>query len=80
MAFGLFKKLKKNSIGAVAMKTESVTENTEVNRYNSYGSVRCVADGTCGHRFTEMCKKCINNIGPEEFKSYFVERAECTAE
>lgn len=74
MAFGLFKKLKKNDIVEVDMKAEPVKEDAEVNRYNCYGSVRCVAEGICGHRFTPKCKECGKNIGPEEFKSYFVER------
>lgn len=66
MAFWLFSKSKKD--------TTQNKERNKVNPNNCYGSVRCIAEGTCGHRFTPMCNKCGNNIGPEPFKSYFVER------
>lgn len=54
---------------------ETVKEN-KINPTNSYAPVRCIASEACGHRFTDMCKTCGNNIGPEPFKSCYVRREE----
>lgn len=55
-------------------KVKKAIKKNEINTVNSYASVRCVSSEICGHRFTEMCKTCGNNIGPETFKSCYVRR------
>lgn len=55
-------------------KLKKIVQEHSVNPKNSYMPVRCVSSELCGHRFTEMCKTCGNNIGPEPFKSCYVRK------